>query len=145
MANNTVHIIDASTLIAVRNIASAAVLSDEPKKSRDVPYPSMDQAAQSRRHSLRAAARRSLNAGLDERCRSWLNRRSAKRIGCEPSRGLRRILAKFAPRTSGSHPPEPEHGPLPSSEWLVGILDAIVQPAADLALVDTLATKAFSR
>jgi hypothetical protein len=47
MANNTVHIIDASTLIAVRNIASAAVLSDKTKKSRKVPYPRMDQAVQS--------------------------------------------------------------------------------------------------
>jgi hypothetical protein len=35
-----------------------------------------------------------------------------------------------------SHPPEAKHRPLPSSEWLVGILDAIVQPAADLAFVD---------
>ena len=35
-----------------------------------------------------------------------------------------------------SHPPEAEHGPLPSSEWLVRILGAIVQPATDLARVD---------
>jgi len=46
------------------------VLSDEPKKSQDIPYPGMDQAEQSWRHSLRAAVRRSLNAGLDERWRS---------------------------------------------------------------------------
>ena len=35
-----------------------------------------------------------------------------------------------------SHPSEAKHRPLPSSKWLVGILNAIVQPAADLALVD---------
>ena len=123
----------------------SAVLSDQTKKSRNFPYPGINQAEQSWRHSLRAAARRSLNAGLDERCRSWLNRRSAKRIGCEPSREPRRISAKFAPRTSGSHPAKAKHRPLPSSEWLVGILNAVVDPAAGFALVDTLATKAFSR
>ncbi len=35
-----------------------------------------------------------------------------------------------------SLPPKAKHRPLSSSEWLVRILDAIVQPAADLALVD---------
>ncbi len=35
-----------------------------------------------------------------------------------------------------SHPPEAEHRSLSSSEWLVGILDAIVQPAAGFAFVD---------
>jgi hypothetical protein len=34
-----------------------------------------------------------------------------------------------------SHPPEAEHGPFSSSEWLMGILDANVQPTADIALV----------
>jgi hypothetical protein len=74
-----------------------------------------------------------------------MNMLSDKRIGCEPSREPRRISAKFAPRTSGSHPPEAKHRPLPSSEWLVGILNAVIDPAAGFALVDTLATKAFSR
>jgi hypothetical protein len=35
-----------------------------------------------------------------------------------------------------SHPPEPEHGPFPSSEWLVGILGAVIQPSADFAFFD---------
>jgi len=55
------------------------------------------------------------------------------------------FLQTSHPRTSGSHPPEAKHRPLSSSKRLVRILGAIVQPAADLALVDTLATKAFSR
>ena len=53
-------------------LATFWALPDEPKQSRKAPYPSIDQAAQSWRHSLRAAARLSLNVGLDERCRSWL-------------------------------------------------------------------------
>ncbi len=35
-----------------------------------------------------------------------------------------------------SHPPETKHRPLPSSEWLMRVLDAVVDPAAELALVD---------
>jgi hypothetical protein len=35
-----------------------------------------------------------------------------------------------------SQPPEPEHGPVPSSEWLAGILGPVVQPSADMALAD---------
>jgi hypothetical protein len=35
-----------------------------------------------------------------------------------------------------SHPSEPEHRPLSSSKRLVRILDTIVQPTADLSLVD---------
>jgi hypothetical protein len=35
-----------------------------------------------------------------------------------------------------SHEPEAEHGPFSSSEWLVGILHPVVQPAADLAFGD---------
>ncbi len=42
-----------------------------------------------------------------------------------------------------SHPPKAKHRPLPSSEGLMRILDAIVQPAANLALVDS--TQAFER
>ena len=32
-----------------------------------------------------------------------------------------------------SHPSEAKHRPLPSSEWLVGVLGAVVDPAADFA------------
>ncbi len=32
--------------------------------------------------------------------------------------------------------PEPEHGPFPSSEWLVRVLGPVFQPAANIALVD---------
>ena len=39
-----------------------------------------------------------------------------------------------------SHLPKAEHRPFSSSEWLVRILDAIVQPAANLALVDSAQT-----
>jgi hypothetical protein len=35
-----------------------------------------------------------------------------------------------------SHPPEAAHGPFPSSEWLVRVLSAVVQPTADFAFVD---------
>jgi len=35
-----------------------------------------------------------------------------------------------------AHSPEAEHRPFPSSERLVGILRPVVQPAANLALVD---------
>jgi hypothetical protein len=34
-----------------------------------------------------------------------------------------------------SHPPEAEHGPFSSSEWLVRILHPVVQPTADIALM----------
>ena len=35
-----------------------------------------------------------------------------------------------------SHPPEPEHRPLTSSERLMRILGAVVKPAANFPLVD---------
>jgi hypothetical protein len=34
------------------------------------------------------------------------------------------------------HQPEAEHGAFPSSERLVRVLDAVVQPPADLPLID---------
>jgi hypothetical protein len=35
-----------------------------------------------------------------------------------------------------SHPAKAKHRPLPSSEWLMRVLGAVVDPSADLALVD---------
>ena len=48
------------------------VLSEQTKKSRKAPDPSIPQAAQSSRHSARAAVRRSLNVCLLTRVRSEL-------------------------------------------------------------------------